>query len=266
MLSKISKAKTEMKRVTGREPSHQELAHYLEMPVEKLDHYLNSNRNVISLEDPLRKHGNQMKDDTRTLGDTIASDAPTPLEDAQQVSLQQELRQVMEDCLAPIERQVLEARYGLDDGNPKSTQETSQLLELSRERVRLLEARALNKLRHPQRNYRLKTYIGDSDHEPGNFHSTNGRRNPVMSTAKTASKHGDHGNQRQPAFTASNPFASATPSTSPFAGFTGTPTSNRGNFHDYESGVTEASSTERIHPGQGDREHTEALSERLWFF
>jgi len=162
MLMKIRKAKKRMQLEIGREPSTPELAHYMEIPVEKLQQYTQSSRNVISLENPLRSTGNG-KDhvDTRTLADTIASDAPTPLEDAQRHALRQDLDKLLNDALTAIERTVMTARYGLDDGRSKSLQETSQDLGLSREKVRTLEARALNKLRSPQKNYRLKTHLGD---------------------------------------------------------------------------------------------------------
>lgn len=160
---KIRKARQLMHAEIGREPSEPELAHFLEMPVEKLRQYTKSALNVVSLENPLRNTGNGKSDiDTRTLGDTIVSDAPTPLEDAQEECLRQDLEQVLLDALTPTERAVMMARYGLEDGHPKSLEETSRVVGVSRERVRLVEAKALNKLRSPQTNYRLKTYVGGS--------------------------------------------------------------------------------------------------------
>lgn len=162
-LMKIRKAKVEMQQQIGREPSLPEVAHYLEMDVEKVRQYTQSSINVVSLENPLRPTGNGKNNiDTRTIGDTIVSDAPTPFEDAQHESLKEDVKQVLLEALTSTERSVIWARYGLEDGDSKTLEETSRLLGLSRERVRLVEAKALNKLRSPQKNYRLKTYVGGS--------------------------------------------------------------------------------------------------------
>lgn len=162
-LMKIRKAKVEIQQQIGREPSLPEVAHYLEMDVEKVRQYTQSSINVVSLENPLRPTGNGKNNiDTRTIGDTIVSDAPTPFEDAQHESFKEDVQQVLMEALTATERSVIWARYGLEDGNSKTLEETSRLLGLSRERVRLVEAKALNKLRSPQKNYRLKTYVGGS--------------------------------------------------------------------------------------------------------
>jgi RNA polymerase primary sigma factor len=163
MVRKIHKARKEMEKEIGRTPSVPELAHYLEMSVEKLRKYTDSSRTVLSLELPVDV-GNYKGEDKRTLGDRIASDSPTPEEDAEVESLRRDIRDVVNELLES-ERDVLVARFGLDDGTPKTVEETSKRLGISRDRVRLVEARALNKLRHPQRNYKLKEYVGSSDSE-----------------------------------------------------------------------------------------------------
>lgn len=157
MLKKISKTRQDMQREIGREPSLPELAHSLEMSVEKLQMYTESSRNVVSLELPVNT--GTMKEDRRTLGDRIASDSPTPEEASLQDSLRRDIRAVVDE-LADRERDVLVARFGLEDGTPRNVEETSKRLGISRDRVRIIEARALNKLRHPQRNYKLKEYVG----------------------------------------------------------------------------------------------------------
>jgi RNA polymerase primary sigma factor len=162
-LQKIRKTKAELKQHLGREPSLTEVGFELNISVEKLILYTESSRNVISLELPLSSSSS--KDDTRTIGDMLVSDAPTPEEDAQAEHLQKAVRKVMETSLLPKERQVLTARFGLEDGKQLTLAETAKRLNLSRDRVRLVEARALNKLRSPQRNYRLKEYYGESSHE-----------------------------------------------------------------------------------------------------
>ena len=164
-LQKIQKAKAEMKHFNGREPSLPELAHKLDMSVEKLQRYTDSSRNVVSLESPLRT--SSFKEDRRTLGDIVASDAPTPEEDIEVEYLRRDIQVVMENELADRERDVISQRFGLGDGKPRTVEETAKQLGISRDRVRHVEARALNKLRSPQRNYRLKEYVGgDSSAEP----------------------------------------------------------------------------------------------------
>lgn len=161
---KIHKAKKEMEKEIGRTPSLPELAHYLEMSVDKVRKYTDSSRTVLSLELPVDVR-NYKGEDRRTIGDKIASDSPTPEEDAQTESLRRAIRDVVND-LPERERDVLVTRFGLDDGTPMNVEETSKRLGISRDRVRLVEARAINKLRHPQRNYKLKEYVGGSEALP----------------------------------------------------------------------------------------------------
>ena len=165
-LSKISKAKREIKVLLGRDPADEEVAQHLEMSVDKLRKYASSSRNVLSLESPLRSASS--KEDTRTLADTLASDAPTPEEDTEADLLRGAIEFVMNTELGEDERKVIAQRFGLNDcygKPPRTVMETGKLLGLSPDRVRSLEARALNKLRHPQRNYRLKEYVDDDDDE-----------------------------------------------------------------------------------------------------
>ena len=157
MLQKINKAKKEISQVIGRDPSVPELAHFMEMRVEDLLKMTSNTRNVVSLERPLRIGGSQ-KEDLRTIGDTIASDGPTPEENAQSQYLKNDIRSVVNE-LADHERDVLTLRFGLEDGKSMSVSQTAKHLGISSDRVRLIAARAINKLRSPQRNYRLKEYV-----------------------------------------------------------------------------------------------------------
>lgn len=164
MLKKISKARKEMVQTIGREPSAPELAHYMEIPEDKLRKYASSSRTVVSLEMPL-KSGGSFKDDQRTLGEYLVSDAPTPEEDAQRHHLKEEIRSVLSD-LPKRERDVLNLRYGLENGESMTLSDTAKHIGISEDSVRLVEARALNKLRSPQRNYKLKEYVnGKADEE-----------------------------------------------------------------------------------------------------
>lgn len=153
MIQKMKKAKAILYRDLGRAPSAAEVASFLDVSVEKLELYAESSRNVLSLEQPLRDG------DARTLGELISSGSPTPNDHAEYDSLRSTILEVINE-LDDRERDVLVVRYGLEDRMPRSTQETATMLGLSRDRVRVIEARALNKLRNPQRNYKLKEYAG----------------------------------------------------------------------------------------------------------
>mmetsp|Transcript_11030 Transcript_11030/g.16216 ORF Transcript_11030/g.16216 Transcript_11030/m.16216 type:complete len:466 (+) Transcript_11030:169-1566(+) len=157
MIRKIQKARKDIEQDIRRQPSNLELAHYLGITEEKLEMYSGASRTVLSLEHPVR--GLKTVDDSTTLGDFISSDSPTPDEDAESRSLREVILSVVDE-LPMRERDVLIARFGLDDGTPKNVAETSKILGLSRDRVRAIEARALNNLRHPQRNHKLKSYVG----------------------------------------------------------------------------------------------------------
>ena len=106
----------------------------------------------------ISRRGGSFKTDKRVLSDSIASDCPTPQDCAEVDCLKQDIRLGLEG-LSEHERDVLLLRFGLDDGTPTTVEEVATRLRISKERVRLVEARALNKLRHPGRNYKLKEYI-----------------------------------------------------------------------------------------------------------
>ena len=160
-LAKIQKAAAGIKAHTGREPGLQELANALEMPVNKFKRLADCRRPIVSLELPLSKTKGENNREV-TLGDTLASTAPTPMDDAERVSLQAALQDCLDSELTTTERDVLTHRFGLHTGVPLRIQETADLVGVSRDCVRQLEKRALNKLRSPQRNYKLKHYVGGS--------------------------------------------------------------------------------------------------------
>ena len=164
-LQRVNRARKEVAKEIGRAPSDPELAHYMEMSVDELRKIVDKARTVVSLESPVRKGTSHKAEvDQRTIGDFIASDSPTPEEDAQRVGLQHEIRAVMAE-LAERERDVLTLRYGLENGDPMSLSQTANKIGISLDQVRLVEARALNKLRCPQRNYRLKEYLAGQTQE-----------------------------------------------------------------------------------------------------
>lgn len=159
MQSTLQKIKTTRKCLSvelGRDPTIEEIAGRLEMSADKVQQSLAHRLHVVSLELPL--FGISAQGDLRTLGEILASDAPSPEDDVHAEFLKRDVREVINE-LADTERAVIMWRFGLEDGDPRSREETSKILGISRDRVRLIEARALNKLRSPQRNYRLKDYV-----------------------------------------------------------------------------------------------------------
>lgn len=167
MLRNIRKTRADMEKEIGRAPSLPELAHELKMSPDKLQLYTASSRSVLSLEVPRspgigKSSGGDQ--DKRTLGDFIASDSPTPQEDAEFDALKSDIRAAIDGLGNDRERDVLIWRFGLEDGSPKTLGETAERLGITKDRVRMVEARALNKLRHPQRNHRLKDYVGEHHH------------------------------------------------------------------------------------------------------
>jgi RNA polymerase sigma factor (sigma-70 family) len=161
MLQKIRKAKTEVQSATGKEATMQDISQFLEVPVDKLEQSLKSNYNVISLESPLRTQS--FKQDSRTLGDTIAVEGPAPYEDMEAEYLRRDIRAVMDNTLSEQEREVIIQRFGLEDQKQRTVTETARYLGLSKKYVRLVEVRALNKLRDPQRNHLLKDYAASNE-------------------------------------------------------------------------------------------------------
>jgi RNA polymerase sigma factor (sigma-70 family) len=164
MLRNIRKAKARMEKEIGRTPSLPELAHYMTIPLDKLRLYTDSSRTVLSLEVPLNRstqtRSSTLEEDKRTLGEKIAcTEEPSVEDDATYDALRTDIRLAIDSLGNDKERDVLIARFGLEDGTPKTLEETAKRLGLSRDRVRMVEARALNKLRHPQRNYKLKVYV-----------------------------------------------------------------------------------------------------------
>mmetsp|Transcript_2114 Transcript_2114/g.3350 ORF Transcript_2114/g.3350 Transcript_2114/m.3350 type:complete len:482 (-) Transcript_2114:3107-4552(-) len=157
MLRNMERTKKEMLKVNGREPTVPELAHEMQVPVEKIQLYTSSSAQVLSLECPLNAKSDGS--DNRVLMDTIQSDSPTPEEHIEYASLRKDIFSVIDE-LNEREREVVVLRFGLNDELPKNIDEIASILKISRERVRTIESKALNKLRHPLRNYKLKEYVG----------------------------------------------------------------------------------------------------------
>ncbi|VXD21259.1 RNA polymerase sigma factor RpoD [Planktothrix paucivesiculata] len=151
-ISRIKKTTKLLSQEMGRKPTEEEIATRMEMTIEKLRFIAKSAQLPISLETPIGK-----EEDSR-LGDFIESDGETPEDQVSKNLLREDLENVL-DTLSPRERDVLRLRYGLDDGRMKTLEEIGQIFNVTRERIRQIEAKALRKLRHPNRNSILKEYI-----------------------------------------------------------------------------------------------------------
>jgi RNA polymerase primary sigma factor len=151
-ISRIKKTTKILSQEMGRKPTEEEIATRMEMTIEKLRFIAKSAQLPISLETPIGK-----EEDSR-LGDFIEADGETPEDRVSKNLLREDLENVL-DTLSPRERDVLRLRYGLDDGRMKTLEEIGQIFNVTRERIRQIEAKALRKLRHPNRNSILKEYI-----------------------------------------------------------------------------------------------------------
>ncbi|MDJ0510888.1 MAG: RNA polymerase sigma factor RpoD [Crocosphaera sp.] len=151
-ISRIKKTTKLLSQEMRRKPTEEEIATRMEMTIEKLRFIAKSAQLPISLETPIGK-----EEDSR-LGDFIEADGETPEDEVSKNLLREDLENVL-DTLSARERDVLRLRYGLDDGRMKTLEEIGQIFNVTRERIRQIEAKALRKLRHPNRNSILKEYI-----------------------------------------------------------------------------------------------------------
>ena len=137
----------------GREPSPEEIAEEIEMPVEKVMEIQKIAQDPVSLETPIGE------EDDSHLGDFIQDDdSPAPQDAAAYTLLKEQLEEVM-NTLTPREAKVLKLRFGLEDGKARTLEEVGKEFDVTRERIRQIEAKALRKLRHPSRSKKLKDYM-----------------------------------------------------------------------------------------------------------
>ena len=137
----------------GREPSPEEIAEELEIPVEKVMEIQKIAQDPVSLETPIGE------EDDSHLGDFIQDDdSPAPQDAAAYTMLKEQLEEVM-NTLTPREAKVLKLRFGLEDGKARTLEEVGKEFDVTRERIRQIEAKALRKLRHPSRSKKLKDYM-----------------------------------------------------------------------------------------------------------
>ncbi|MDY6313886.1 MAG: RNA polymerase sigma factor RpoD [Clostridia bacterium] len=152
-INKLMREQRHLLQELGREPSVDELAKALNMPADKVNETLKVALEPVSLETPIGE------EDESHLGDFIPdNDAPAPPEAASQTLLKEQLMEVL-GTLNEREREVLKLRYGLDGGRTRTLEEVGQAFDVTRERIRQIEAKALRKLRHPTRSKKLKDYL-----------------------------------------------------------------------------------------------------------
>lgn len=152
-INKLVRVSRQLVQELGREPTPEELAKELNMPVDKVREISKISQEPVSLETPIGE------EEDSHLGDFIPDeDAPAPSEAASFVLLKEQLGAVLE-TLSEREAKVLRLRFGLDDGRARTLEEVGKEFDVTRERIRQIEAKALRKLRHPSRSKKLKDYL-----------------------------------------------------------------------------------------------------------
>ena len=152
-MNRVSRATHELVQELGRDPSAAEIAQRLDIPVERVEEAMRASQDPISLETPVGE------EDDSHLGDFIQDDeAEEPADAASFAMLREQLAGVLK-TLTPREEKVLRLRYGLEDGKMHTLEEVGAQFDVTRERIRQIEAKALRKLRHPSRSKILKDFI-----------------------------------------------------------------------------------------------------------
>ena len=158
-INKLNRLIREYYQEHGEQPSTEELAKMMGKPVEKIEEILEAAKETISLEAPIGE------DEDSTIGDFVADDSiPSPKKEAMRMLIREEVEKVLR-TLNPREAMVLKMRYGLLDGKAKTLEEVGQYFNVTRERIRQIEVKALRKLRHPSRSKYLKALLSLLDEE-----------------------------------------------------------------------------------------------------
>jgi RNA polymerase primary sigma factor len=152
-INKLIRIQRQLLQDLGREPTPDEIAVQMEMPVEKVGEILKISQEPVSLETPIGE------EDDSNLGDFIEdSDAVVPIDAASFILLQEQLDSVLH-TLSDREKKVIQLRFGLTDGHPRTLEEVGHEFGVTRERIRQIEAKTLSKLRHPSRSQVLRDYL-----------------------------------------------------------------------------------------------------------
>ena len=152
-INKVKKVSSQLLHTNGHEPSAEEISAELDMPVDKVREIMRVAQEPVSLETPIGE------EEDSHLGDFIPDDdAPAPQDAASHTLLKEQLADVL-DTLTPREEKVLSLRIGLEDGRSRTLEEVGKEFNVTRERIRQIEAKALRKLRHPSRSKKLKDFL-----------------------------------------------------------------------------------------------------------
>ena len=152
-INKLIRVSRQLLQELGREPLPEEIAEELDMPVERVREILKISQEPVSLETPIGE------EEDSHLGDFIQDDnVPVPAEAAAATLLKEQLGEVL-DTLTDREQKVLRLRFGMNDGRARTLEEVGKEFDVSRERIRQIEAKALRKLRHPSRSRKLRDYL-----------------------------------------------------------------------------------------------------------
>ena len=153
-INKLIRISRHLLQQLGREPSPEEIAAEMEIPVEKVTEIQKIAQDPVSLETPIGE------EEDSHLGDFIQDeDSPAPHDAASYTMLREQLEEVM-NTLTPREAKVLKLRFGLEDGKSRTLEEVGKEFNVTRERIRQIEAKALRKLRHPSRSKKLRDDMG----------------------------------------------------------------------------------------------------------
>ncbi|MBZ4670690.1 MAG: rpoD [Oscillospiraceae bacterium] len=152
-ITKVKKVSSQLLHKNGHDPSPEEIAAELEMPVERVQEIMRIAQDPVSLETPIGE------EEDSHLGDFIPDDdAPAPAEAASLTLLKEQLNEVL-STLTDREEKVLRLRFGLEDGRSRTLEEVGREFNVTRERIRQIEAKALRKLRHPSRSKKVKDFL-----------------------------------------------------------------------------------------------------------
>lgn len=152
-ITKVKKVSSQLLHETGHDPSAEEIADKLEMPAERVREIMRIAQDPVSLETPIGE------EEDSHLGDFIPDDdAPAPADAASLMLLKEQLNEVL-STLTDREAKVLRLRFGLEDGRSRTLEEVGKEFDVTRERIRQIEAKALRKLRHPSRSKKVKDFL-----------------------------------------------------------------------------------------------------------
>ena len=154
-IHKVSRTARQLLQEFGREPTTDEIAEALGMTADKVREIMKIAQDPVSLETPIGE------EEDSHLGDFVEdNDSPAPSDSASYSLLREQLCNILH-TLTPREEQVIKLRFGLEDGRPRTLEEVGKKFEITRERIRQIEAKALRKLRHPSRSKTLKDYLSN---------------------------------------------------------------------------------------------------------